>query len=79
MVTSRAGWDIRPLLVLCRRLQRTLINHTLSYARFNYIQSNMPPKPSKEKPKIPTITWTPTLVWKLIDMAQSDQNRKARE
>ena len=35
----------------------------------------MPPKPSKEKPKIPTITWTLTLVWKLIDMAQSDQNR----
>jgi len=35
----------------------------------------MPPKSSKEKPKIPTITWTSTLVWKLIDVAQSDENR----
>ena len=35
----------------------------------------MAPKPSKEKPKIPTITWTLILVWKLIDMAQSDQNQ----
>ena len=33
------------------------------------------PKSSKEKPKIPTINWSPALVWKLIDMAQSNENK----
>ena len=32
------------------------------------------PKSSKEKPKIPT-NWSPALVWKLIDMAQSNENK----
>ena len=35
----------------------------------------MPPKASREMPKIPTITWTSSLVWKLIDATQSDLNR----
>lgn len=32
-------------------------------------------KEKVEKPKIPTINWTPTLVWKLISAAQSDENK----
>jgi hypothetical protein len=34
----------------------------------------MPPK-SKEKPKVPSINWSSTLVWRLINLAQADENR----
>ncbi|KAF8816151.1 hypothetical protein BYT27DRAFT_7077746 [Phlegmacium glaucopus] len=35
------------------------------------------PLKSKKKPKVPSIHWSPTLVWRLIDLAQADENKNA--